>query len=371
MRTPRRFLPAAFFLVFAAAGALAAPPSAGQAADPSADSQRKAVAELLRAMDQAAASRDFDKAMGFARAAHAAAVKTGDRALIDEVLTRGRQTLARQKEAERTKAAQEPDKTPLADGPPDPGDAAGRARLADEFWKRAEGANETDRSALIERAEYWYRKALPGLSGLARAKAVQRLAVIRSGSKGAASTAAKSPGAWGDVVAQLRVDRDVLSGECRIADGRLECQTASRGNPRVAFPIVPSGSYDLQLRLLRKADGAVGIVLPVRDKLCALAINIGAGLHGIDMIDGRRAADNASTVKAALNLDRPYQLEISVRVDGAQAAITTTLDGRPWVYYRGPLAALSLHDDWQYRQRAPGLVVQSAATFANVMWRER
>lgn len=370
MRTRRRSLPATYFLVFAAAGALAAPPSAGHAAEQSTDSARTAVAELLRAMDQAAATQDFDKAMGFARAAHAAAAKTGDRALIDEVVTRGRQTLARQKEAERSQAMPKPGSTPSAEGTVDPGDATGRARLADEFWKRAEGTNAAERDALIERAEYWYRKALPGLSGLPRAKAAQRLAVIRSRVHGAASVA-KAPGAWVDVIAQLRADRDTVSGECRIADGRLECQTASRGSPRVAFPITPSASYDLQLRLLRKADGPIGIALPVGEKMCVLAINSGAGVHGIDMIDGRRAGDNASTVKAALSLNRPYQMEISVRVDGAQAAITTTLDGRPWIYYRGPLAALSLHDEWQYRKRALGLVVQSAATFADVMWRER
>ena len=276
MPTPQHSLFAAFFLVFAAAGALAAPPSAGQAADP--------------------------------------------------------------------------------------GDAAGRARLADESWKRAEAASEAQRGALFEQAEYWYRKALPGLSGLPRAKAVQRLAVIRSRLHGPVP-AAKAPGAWVDVIAQLRADRDMLSGECRIADGRLECQSASSGNPRVAFPLAPASAYELQLRFLRKADGAIGIVLPVGEKLCVLAINIGEGVHGIDMVDGRRAADNASTVKAALSLNRPYQLEISVRVDGAQAAITTTLDGRPWIYYRGPLAALSLHGDWQYRKRAPGLIVQSTAMF--------
>ena len=42
----------------------------------------------------------------------------------------------------------------------------------------------------------------------------------------------------------------------------------------------------------------------------------------------------------------PHDLEVTVRLDGANATITTTLDGQPLYEWTGPTAALSQHKNW-------------------------
>jgi hypothetical protein len=56
-----------------------------------------------------------------------------------------------------------------------PADAAGQAALGDAWWDVAEQDEGTAKDQLRSRAAAWYRKALPDLSGLAKAKAQKRI----------------------------------------------------------------------------------------------------------------------------------------------------------------------------------------------------
>jgi hypothetical protein len=104
----------------------------------------------------------------------------------------------------------------------------------------------------------------------------------------------------------------------------------------------------------------LGVVLPVGPRQCLAAINFGGGASGLDMIDGRRANDNTSSFGGVLSNDRRYALEISVEVDGQEAAVTAKLDGRPMFFYRGPVASLALAKEWSIGGRNRlGLVSQA------------
>jgi hypothetical protein len=50
-----------------------------------------------------------------------------------------------------------------------------QVKLADRWWNLAETQEGTTKRPIQGRAAYWYRKALPGLSGLAKAKAEKRI----------------------------------------------------------------------------------------------------------------------------------------------------------------------------------------------------
>ena len=111
----------------------------------------------------------------------------------------------------------------------------------------------------------------------------------------------------------------------------------------------------------------VGVILPVGPRQCLLALGYGGTASGLDTVGGRRADDNATTFLGALNNNRRYTLEVTVRLDDDQAAVTANLDGRPLVFYRGPVRSLGLDDDWRIpRRKGLGLVAQSPAVFHSV-----
>jgi len=56
-----------------------------------------------------------------------------------------------------------------------PTSAQAQVELADRWWQLAEQADETERASLQIRAGHWYRRAIPGLSGLVKAKVDKRL----------------------------------------------------------------------------------------------------------------------------------------------------------------------------------------------------
>jgi hypothetical protein len=57
-----------------------------------------------------------------------------------------------------------------------PADSDAQVALADAWWEVATQEDDPAGGPLQQRAAYWYRKALPGLTGLAKAKAEQRIA---------------------------------------------------------------------------------------------------------------------------------------------------------------------------------------------------
>jgi hypothetical protein len=56
-----------------------------------------------------------------------------------------------------------------------PRDPEAQTQLADQWWAQAENANGSAKSSMLDRAGFWYRRALPALSGLAQTKVQQRI----------------------------------------------------------------------------------------------------------------------------------------------------------------------------------------------------
>ena len=74
----------------------------------------------------------------------------------------------------------------------DPQDALGQADLGEAWAKAADDAKGKAKAELQAGARYWYAKALPALSGLAKAKAEQRLKQLGSEDSPAGRTASTS-----------------------------------------------------------------------------------------------------------------------------------------------------------------------------------
>jgi hypothetical protein len=374
----------------------------------------------LDLMDQAAGEERFSTAMSFARAAHAAAKKAMDKRLVDEVVARGKQVRGLEREqkevaglAEKIKTADDPQADyrvgryeclirknwehglPLlakgsepawqalaTDDLAKPAEAAARRELGDRWWAMAGDQSEPFASALRARAGTWYRQAIDGLSGPEKTQVVKRLAELK-GFRSASSKSAspkespahratpkpdvKETAATQDNRIDLlaAIEPATVSGRSpwRLQDGELRVHPQDEP-ARLRIPVTPQGNYEVSLEFTR-TDGyeTLGVVLPVGSRQCLAALGYGGNASGLDMIDGRRANDNASTFGGVLTNGRRYKLDISVAVDGTEAAITAKLDDRPVFFYRGPVASLSLAKEWTLSpSRGLGLVSQSDVT---------
>ena len=131
---------------------------------------------------------------------------------------------------------------------------------------------------------------------------------------------------------------------------RLEGQALR--SPNYAFGRLPLGTFAgtsyqvrVNLRQLIPKDG-FNILLPVGDRSVGFTLN-GAPAEGyftgLNQVNGKRGKDLPGSVFGRQVQDsEPHELEVTVRLDGANATISSTLDARPLYAWTGPIAALSV-----------------------------
>jgi hypothetical protein len=161
----------------------------------------------------------------------------------------------------------------------------------------------------------------------------------------AATSAAK--GKWVDALAQADMSK--------IIDGKWEKTPAGLAvrpmrTARMQVPAQPEESYDVAAEFTRvSGNDAAGVFLPVGPKTgCWLFVDgWGGQASGLEAISGKAALENQSTVKGpALTNGRRARLEVRVTLAGQEAAITSTLDGKPFVTWRGPVSTISPGATW-------------------------
>jgi len=157
---------------------------------------------------------------------------------------------------------------------------------------------------------------------------------------------------WEDLLARLTPDEVEKTGHgWNLKDGELF-------SPDTKFATLPlpaevSGtSYRLRVKLRKVAEkGVFHIVLPVADRMCGFELERRPSSSnfytGLSLVNGKWGPDLPGVVEGKqVNDTAPHDLELTVRLDGANATITTTLDGQPLYEWTGPTAALSQHKAW-------------------------
>ena len=280
-----------------------------------------------------------------------------------------------------------------------PATAAAQVALAQQWAELVDAQSGPARTALVEHAASCYRKALAQLTGAEKSKIIQRLVELKGYARAGGALGGVSPmlrgnagkmpaapsgpeegvaagksfaapaGQWVDVIGSIDTAKDVLTGKWRVQGGKVEA-SAENDTARLAIPLLPQGDYDLQVKFTRASHGVLGIVLPVGTRQCLALIGYQGRANGLDTINGSRADSNASTFQGQLNNGRTYVLNIAVRIDGEDTAVTITLDERPWIFYRGPTASLGLEEQWKLRKlKSLGLLAQADVTFQSVRLR--
>jgi len=164
------------------------------------------------------------------------------------------------------------------------------------------------------------------------------------------------PGKWVDLLSLVDPEKDKVKGDWKVRAKALAMVTPIRAG-RIMLPIAPEGDYELEVKFERTSGrNVVGIVLPVGSARAAVQMG---GWHGdgwyyggLGRINDKRAYANETTVKpGGLDNGREYVITIRVLAGRDRAQVAASLNGRPYIAWRGPESALSLYKEWVLPQR--------------------
>ena len=139
---------------------------------------------------------------------------------------------------------------------------------------------------------------------------------------------------WADILPTLTPAYAARTGHgWNLRDGELF-------SPDTKFATLPlpgrvSGtSYQVRVRMRRLAGkGVFHVVLPVADRMCGFDLDgfpDQGHRTGLITVNGKAGKDLPGTVQGKqVNDTEPHALEVTVRLDGGNATVTTTLDGQP------------------------------------------
>lgn len=218
-----------------------------------------------------------------------------------------------------------------------PTDATGRIAVGDLWWDLADREKNPARKAKYQaRMAGWYEGALPEASGLMKARIEKRL---EGYDPGAGSLAAVN------LMKLVDGKLDAVWGEFA-CDGRTLNCTKKTGGARVQVPYIPPAEYDVMAVVERKEGiDSLYIGLLCGASQCVVIVDgWGGNVAGLNMLDGRFADANESTVRVKLLApDRPVLLSISVRKD----LVTFAADGKKIFAWKGAFNRLSNFQDYR------------------------
>ncbi len=159
-----------------------------------------------------------------------------------------------------------------------------------------------------------------------------------------------TPVRWDETVDLLSLvdpQRDRVSGDWKMQDGRLECN--KQYGARIEIPYQPPREYVMTV-IAEPLDDPNGLIIGQRsgDRRLLTLINFvrkgQSPASALENVDGLNVERNATTVRAKLlEKNRPSAIVCTVRED----RVTVTCDGRSLIDWHGDASRLSLSDYWQ------------------------
>jgi len=172
-------------------------------------------------------------------------------------------------------------------------------------------------------------------------------------------------GEWKDLLATLTPARVAQSGNGWHMDNGVLFSPVTR------FAVLPlpgnfSGtSYQVRVKLRQlSAQKVFRLVLPIADQTVGFEIDgwPAKGYRtGLARVNGLETLNEPGSVHGRQVLDSElHDLEVTVRLNGATATITATLDDRPIYSWTGPVTALTQSPDWKSTPGALALGTMAA-----------
>ena len=113
------------------------------------------------------------------------------------------------------------------------------------------------------------------------------------------------------------------------------------------FPVAPlRNDYELVMQIDYLADPRyLSIVFPVGGRMCGWAFAGSDDADGLELVDGKYAKENVTTVKPTLlKKGRRFLLRITVDVQDDQGQIVVYIDRTRYTGWKGKLASLDLNN---------------------------
>jgi hypothetical protein len=227
-----------------------------------------------------------------------------------------------------------------------PTEPAEQLALADAWWELSEQQTHAlPRRLLRWRADTWYQRASADPGAVTSQIAARRIAYQQSVSPVPMNQ-------WIEILGTATIVEDddgVAEVLGQWERRRVEIRTqAAQGDARIALPLQPTGSYDLQVRFTLHEGNELLLALPVGEGDCLVGIGCYGGVwSGIERIDGAPIHANASGVRGGPIAVGVHSAEIRIDVDGEQATIDVKLDGDRTFRWTGQTASLSNYEAWQ------------------------
>lgn len=170
-------------------------------------------------------------------------------------------------------------------------------------------------------------------------------------------------GEWVDLLPYVDVTKDYVDGEWYPEDGGI---TVEHGNtPRLMLPVVVKGGYDLDVQFTRHTGtNDISFWLPIGKTWCNFLLSAWNGIaSGVRGIDGLDRVDMTTAVRPGkIENGRRYRLEAAVRPDGDDVEIVVSLDGKPYMTWRGKQESLFVPHQWSLPNlHRPALGVHAAS----------
>ena len=213
------------------------------------------------------------------------------------------------------------------------------------------GSSASAKAAMLLRARAYYERFLDlhKAEDLARTTAALTLKKIEDALAKLPAAGAKSAGGWVDCLRYVDPATSAAKGKWEKKDGRLTIFPSGQPYERIAVPVAPQGSYELQITLVQKGGpDAVAVMLPAGPTACNVVFGAYAGaVSGLEMVKGNNADKNETTVKpSALPGGQECTATIKVLVHASDGEIAVELNGKPFIAWKGPLSALTPHPGW-------------------------
>lgn len=153
-----------------------------------------------------------------------------------------------------------------------------------------------------------------------------------------------------DLLALVNPARDGVSGEWTQGEveGRSELLAPRGFGARIELPYAPPEAYRLTL-VVEPLDEPHGLSIGLRSGGNRFLALLGFGTPGtrasaLENVDGRNVADSPTRIGGDVFVkNRPALIVCTVLPGG----VAVTVDGRPWIDWKGDPARLSLSDYWQ------------------------
>jgi len=227
-----------------------------------------------------------------------------------------------------------------------PDSAADQVKLADGWWDLAEKEKDAGPKTRMQlRSRLWYKKAAPGLSGLAEVKVKKRLEQLANIERPSGPKKGKPV----DLLALINPGRDTVRGTWRKTAAGLVLP--HKDFARLRVPYVPPPEYELEMLVTRlDGDETLSVGLIVGGRQCHVSMDAGkdGDLTALEKIDGKSYFENATTRREKLFVHgKKNRLVFTVTRSG----VTVTFNDRLIIRWQGDAHRLSLGRFWDVGNR--------------------